>query len=104
MHLESRLGRLGFLPAHSWCIEKIEIPHRGTEAQRLRVQIAKLTLRVPDMGHPEALKWRCLRLGRLSTAVRHHREADTYRWLSGSNLSYSEAAWIDVVYSNPIIR
>ncbi len=74
MHPERRLGRLVSLPSHSWCIEEIEIPYRGVESQNLSVKTAELTLRVPDMGHPEALKWLCLRLGRLSTVVRHHRE------------------------------
>ncbi len=77
MHPESRLGRLVSLPSHSCCIQEIEIPSRGMESQNFSVQIAQLTLRVPDMDDLQALKGRCLRLGRLSAVVRHHREPNS---------------------------
>ncbi len=47
------------------------------ESQNFSVKIAELTLRVPDMDHPQTLKGRCLRLGRLSAVVWHHREPDS---------------------------
>ena len=76
MHPERRLGRFVSFPPHPWRIEKIEIPYRGMESQNLSVQVAYLTLRVPDMDHSQTFKGRCLRLDRLSAVVRHYQEPD----------------------------
>ena len=77
VHPESWLRRLVSFPPHSRCIEKIEIPYRGTESQDLREQMAELTLWVPDMVHLQAFKERRLRAGPLEAIVPHHGEPDS---------------------------
>ena len=77
MHPESWLGWLVFFPTHSRCVEKIEVPYRGTKVQGLLEQVTELTLRVPCMDHVQAFEGLCLDADPLKAVVTHHWEPNS---------------------------
>ncbi len=91
MHPKGGSGWLICIPSDLWRVEKIHIPGRGSEVQRLGIQLTKATLRVPHMKHWVFPKVLGFHLGKLIVVSWHHGEpyGKAFQVVSTEFLKYS---------------